>query len=504
MSKRRFYITTAIPFVNGDPHIGFALECVQADVLARHRRLRGEQVRFLSGTDDNSLKNVLASDAAGVPVGEFVKMKGERFAALRGPLELSNDDFIHTSVDPRHRPGVNRLWRACEASGDLYRRYYEGLYCTGCEAFLSGDELVDGLCPEHHAAPERVAERNWFFRLSRYRDALLELVGSGRLRIEPAQRRNEVLGFLRGGLEDFSVSRSRERARGWGIPVPGDSSQVIYVWFDALGNYISALEYGTRGEQYGAWWERSDERVHVIGKGIIRFHAVYWPAILLSAGEPLPSAIFVHDYLTVEGRKLSKSLGGARDPVEIATHYGSDALRWWFLRDVPRSAEADFRAERLASRANELADGLGNLVNRTNGLIVRFRAQGVGAVEQCSDAASALTNVTAGTPAAIDDALHRFDFRAATGALWRLVEEANRVVTTTRPWELAKAEQRGDHEATAQLDHVLRTLRDACHALAHELRPFLPAAATRLSRALTEKDPEFGRRLFEKAAPGPG
>jgi methionyl-tRNA synthetase len=283
--------------------------------------------------------------------------------------------------------------------------------------------------------------------------------------------------------------------------VPGDPGQVIYVWFDALGNYISALEYGTRGERYGVWWERSDERVHVIGKGIIRFHAVYWPGILLSAGEPLPSAIFVHDYLTVDGQKLSKSLGGAQKPVEIVTRYGSAALRWWLLRDVPRSSEADFRAELLAARADELADGLGNLVNRTIGPIVRFRPQGVGSVEQPSAAARTLGKVTARTPAAIDDALRRYDFRAATDALWRIVDEANRFVTTTRPWDLAKAEQNGDHEAAAQLDHGLRTLLVACHALARELEPFLPAAAARLARALAEKDPELGRRLFAKAEP---
>jgi methionyl-tRNA synthetase len=199
-----------------------------------------------------------------------------------------------------------------------------------------------------------------------------------------------------------------------------------------------------------------------------------------------------------------RSRSAAHDPVEHAARYGSDALRWWFLRDVPRSAEADFRAELLARRANELANGLGNLINRTNGLIVRFRPQGVGAGQQASDAASALAKVIAGTPAAIDDALRRFDFRAATGALWRLMDEANRCVTTTRPWELAKAEQRADYEAGAQLDHVLRTLLDACHALARELQPFLPAAATRLSRALTEKDPELGRRLFAKATADPG
>ncbi len=500
MNKRRFYITTAIPYVNGDPHVGFALECVQADVLARHRRLRGEHVRFLSGTDDNSLKNVEAAEAAGAPVAEFVDTKAERFAALRGPLELSNDDFIRTSVDPRHRPGVERLWRACAASNDVYERNYEGLYCTGCEAFLPPSELVDGLCPEHRQAPERVAERNWFFRLSRYEDELLSLVESRRLRIEPEHRRNEVLSFIRGGLADFSISRSRERARGWGIPVPDDPSQVIYVWFDALGNYITALDYANSGDSYRDWWEKADERVHVIGKGITRFHAVYWPAILLAAGEPLPTAIFVHDYLTVNGQKLSKSLGTPIDPVDLATRYGIDALRWWFLRDVPRSGDADFREELLAVRANELADGLGNLVNRVITLVNRFGPPGGGSVGSRSDAAaSALLTAIVRTPGEIDNALGRFDFRHAAAQLWDLVDEANLFVTTTRPWELAKAEQNADAAASRQLDEVLSILLVSCRTLARELQPFLPAAAARIERALAESDPELGRRLFTKA-----
>jgi methionyl-tRNA synthetase len=499
MSRRRFYITTAIPYVNGDPHLGFALECVQADVLARHRRQRGERVRFLSGTDDNSLKNVEAAEAAGIPIAEFVNTKAERFAGLREPLELSHDDFIRTSIDPRHRPGAERLWRACAASGDLYERYYEGLYCTGCEAFLDPSELVGGLCPEHWRKPEQVAERNWFFRLSRYADRLLELIVSGRLRIEPDQRRNEVLGFIRVGLEDFSVSRSRQRARGWGIPVPGDASQVIYVWFDALANYISALDYGTGGERYREWWERSDERVHVIGKGIIRFHAVYWPAILLSAGEALPTAILVHDYLSVEGQKLSKSAGHTHDPVEIADRFGTDALRWWFLRDVPRTGDADFREELLAVRANELADGLGNLVNRTITLVNRYRPQGVGATPARSSEATTLHAVLGATPAEIDTALARFDFRSATTSLWRLVDTANRFVTTTRPWELAKAEEGGGPATGYSLDEVLHALLLACSVLARELEPFLPAASGRISRALADSDPQLGRRLFTKA-----
>jgi methionyl-tRNA synthetase len=499
MSRRRFYITTAIPYVNGDPHIGFALECVQADVLARHRRLCGDGVRFLSGTDDNSLKNVEAAEAAGLPVAEFVNAKAERFAALRRPLALSYDDFIRTSIDPRHRAGVEHLWRACAAAGDLYERDYEGLYCVGCEAFLSPAELVDGVCPEHGQPPEHVAERNWFFRLSRHADDLRSLIESGRLRIEPEHRRNEVLSFIRSGLADFSVSRSRERARGWGIPVPGDASQVVYVWFDALANYITALDYGTAGESYRTWWEQAGERVHVIGKGILRFHAVYWPAILLSAAEPLPTTIFVHDYVTVDGQKLSKSQAVNADPVALAARYGTDALRWWFLRDVPRSGDADFREELLTSRANELADGLGNLVNRTITLIDRFRPDGLDAKATPPDEAGRLIaeieRLSDGVAAALDE----FDFRAATEALWSAVTEANRFVSATRPWELGKAEREGNPAERARLDALLAVLLRACRTIADELKPFLPDAATRIERALESGDPDLGRALFAKA-----
>jgi methionyl-tRNA synthetase len=493
MSTRRTYVTTAIPYVNGDPHVGFALECVQADALARHRRLRGGDVRFLSGTDDNAVKNVQAAAAAGVPVQAFVNARAERFAALRAPLELSYDDFIRTSVDPRHRPGVERLWRACAAAGDLVERDYEGLYCTGCEAFVVPDELEDGHCPEHDVAPERVAERNWFFRLSHYQDAVLEAIESGRLGIEPEARRNEVLAFVRAGLEDFSVSRSHRRARGFGIPVPGDPDQVVYVWFDALANYVTALGYGTDGADFGRWWERSDERLHVIGKGVLRFHAVYWPAILLSAGLELPTAILVHDYLTAGGRKLSKSLGAAIDPVAVTAAYGVDPLRWWFFRDVPRSGDADFTAERLEARANELADRLGNLVNRTVKLVGLYRPQGVAATGPPAEGAQ-LESALAELGPAIDDALGCFDFRSAADALWHAVSEANRFVSRARPWDLARGEGDGD-----ELDAVLALLLRASRTIADELEPFLPGAAARIRRAVDENDPELGRSLFAKA-----
>jgi methionyl-tRNA synthetase len=495
---RRFYITTAIPYVNGNPHLGHALELVQADVLARHGRLRGDDVRFLSGTDDNALKNVDAALAAGSPVAEFVAVKAQRFADLAAPLQLSNDDFIRTSTDPRHRPGVERLWRACAEAGDLYQRDYQGLYCSGCEAFVLPVDLDGGRCPEHGEPPELIIERNWFFRLSRYQDPLLDLIQSDRLCIEPEHRRNEVLSFIRSGLSDFSVSRAQERARGWGIPVPGDATQVIYVWFDALANYITALGNGSDSEDYRDWWRESDERLHVIGKGIIRFHAIYWPGILLSAGQPLPTTIFVHDYLTVGGQKLSKSLGSAIDPLRVIERCGEDALRWWFLRDVPRAGDADFRVELVAARANELADGLGNLINRTIALISRNRPDGVRLTSEAVPEAASLQALCEQLPATIDTALAAFDLRAATAALWEVVAEGNRFVSATQPWELAKAARAGDHDSAERLDAVLGVLLDTCWVIAAELPPFLPLAAERITAALTELDVRRGRTLFRK------
>jgi methionyl-tRNA synthetase len=499
-TDERFYVTTAIPYVNAAPHLGHALELVQADVLARHRRLRGQPVRFLTGTDDNALKNVTAARAAGIDVPTFVAGNAARFAALRDPLALSFDDFIRTSVDPRHRPGVARLWRRCAASGDFYRRRYEGLYCAGCEQFYRPAELVDGRCPEHLVRPERVAEENWFFRLSRYRDQLLDILGSGQVRVEPAAKRNEVLAFVRSGLDDFSVSRPATRADGWGIGVPGDPDQVVYVWWDALTNYVTALGYGTADRAYRQWWVDSAERVHVIGKGIVRFHAVYWLALLLSAGQPLPTAVFVHDYLTVDGTKISKSAGNAVEPAALVDRYGVDAVRWWLLREVAPVGDTDFTVDRLVHRANlDLANGLGNLVNRTLSLVHRYRdgrvpePPGTGSFGSAAAAGPIAAGLpAAGLPAAgliaqcaelpgrVDRALAGFDFRAATGALCSVVDAGNRLVEAERPWELA----RNGSCAAARLDAVLAILVHACRVLATELQPFLPTGAERLRSQL--------------------
>jgi len=418
------YLTTTIPYVNAAPHLGHALEFVQADALARQRRRRGEDVRFLSGTDDNSLKNVLAAEAAGLQVQAFVDRNAAKFEELQGALNLTYDDFIRTSTDPRHRKGVEALWRACQ--DDFYRSRYEGLYCVGCEHYLTEDR-----CPEHAGPSQRLAEENWFFRLSKYQGEIHDAIKSGVLNIEPAARRNEVLAFIAGGLHDFSVSRSRHRARGWGIPVPGDPDQVIYVWWDALGNYVSSLGYPD-GADYQRWWVNADQRIHHVGKGVLRFHAVYWPALLLSAGLPLPTDILVHDYLTVDGQKISKSAGTSVDPAALAEKYGTDAVRWWLLRDVPKVGDADFTEERLIARHDtDLAGGIGNLVNRVVTLI------------------------------------HKHGAAPAPARILTSVDEANRYIEQTRPWE-------GGQE------QVLADLLHSCLAIGRELEPFVPDLSRRV------------------------
>jgi len=498
----RIYLSTTIPYVNARPHLGFALELVQADALARHYRQRGDLVRFQTGTDDNSLKNVLAAQAEGVPVRALVRRNAAAFAELAGPLALSYDDFIQTSSDPRHLGGAQRLWRACAERGDLYLKEYQGLYCVGCEQFYREAELTGGRCPEHGTVPQPVSERNWFFRLSRYREQLHDLVSSGLLRVEPAGRRNEVLAFIASGLEDFSVSRSTQRAHGWGIPVPGDPGQIMYVWWDALGNYISALGYGGQAEEYKRWWRHGDRRVHLVGKGVLRFHAVYWPAMLLSAGEPLPTDILVHDYLTTDGRKISKSGGGTPDPVALVRQFGTDSVRWWLLREVPRVGDADFTVARLIARANaDLAGGLGNLVSRTVAMVHRYRGgvvpggvvPGEGADLGGADpgggegwagdpGAGRLLAACEQAPGLVDAALGGFDFRAAADAIWDIVDAANRYIEDVRPWQLARSQRNPE---AGRLDAALALLVRACRCLAGQLAPFVPDTAARVAAQCT-------------------
>jgi methionyl-tRNA synthetase len=518
-TAKRYYVTTSIPYVNADPHLGHALELVQADVLARHRRLRGDDVRLQSGTDDNALKNVQAAEQVGMPVQKFVDDHADVFESLRDALNLSYDDFLRTSRDPRHRPGAERLWRACAAAGDLYRRHYEGLYCVGCEQFYAPDELVDGLCPDHETAPQLVSEENWFFRLSRYQDQVADLLDSGRLRIEPAVRANEVRAFVAAGLDDFSISRSAERTRGWGVPVPDDPTQVMYVWWDALGNYITSLDYGSgpEADAFRTWWRDSGRRVHVIGKNILRFHAVYWPAMLLSAGLPLPHEILVHDFLTANGRRLSKTLGNIVDPAQLTADFGTDAVRWWLIAKVPKVGDTDFTVQRLVDTANrDLAGGIGNLSQRVVSMVHRYR-QGVVPPPPEGGYADAdakpLLAASVELPGRIDAALERFDLRGAAAAVTTVVNAANRYVEHAAPWVLARAERGGDIAAGQRLDTVLGILVATLRTLAVELQPFTPELAERLvaqcgsshtGAELPPPEPVFPRLVVDSATHGEG
>ncbi|MGO8948410.1 MAG: class I tRNA ligase family protein [Ktedonobacterales bacterium] len=502
-NTRRWYVTTAIPYVNARPHIGFALEAVLTDSLARYHRLRGDDVRFLTGTDDNSLKNVRAAEREGVPTSEFIARNAQHFEALGEQLDLSFDDFIRTSTDPRHIEGVTKLWQAVDANGDIYSRPYRGLYCVGCEQFYTEDELIDGLCPEHLTRPEVVEEENYFFRLSRYGDQLIDLIESDQLRVLPRTRKNEVLSFIRGGLQDFSVSRSQLRARGWGIPVPGDPEQVMYVWFDALGNYVTALDYAHDGPLYQRYWVQNPQRVHVIGKGIIRFHAVYWPAMLLSAGVPLPTTIFVHGYVTVSSEKMSKSLGNVVDPVELAERYGTDALRYYLLREIPSTEDGDFTLERFIRSTNaDLGDRLGNLLNRTVSMIGRYYDGRVPAPHAVDDADSLLIESARGLLERIDAAMERYAPHEALGILWELVDAANKYVEDSAPWSLAKHRSSGGSAGAAageRLETVLYNLAEALRLVAYFSQPFIPGIAAGIETQLGVSPDSHTRRSSKRS-----
>ena len=466
MTPDRIYITTAIPYVNAAPHLGFALEIVLADALARFHRQRGADVRFLSGTDENSLKNVQAARLEGLPTETFVERNAARFRALKQTLDLSFDDFIRTSADPRHRPGVEKLWEACSQSGDIYRRRYRGLYCVGCEQF------VNGACPDHDEAPQPVDEENYFFRLSRYQESLVELLETGRLEVAPAGYRSEVLAFARRGLKDVSISRCRRRAGNWGIPVPGDPDQVAYVWFDALGNYITALGYGRADAPLlDRWWHPPSQRTHVIGKGITRFHALHWPALLLSAGLPLPNRILVHGYLTVDGAKISKSRGHDPDldPDCLARTFGTDALRYHLLRHTRPHQDADFTRARLAeSYYRELGDQLGNLLHRTVALAART---GDGVFRAPERDASCIRE-TADLDGRVEAAVRDFRLHEALEAIFEAAALGNRYLEATEPWRLRDPRRKLT---------VLSNAAGLLHRIAWQLAPFLPKTAQQIA-----------------------
>ena len=467
--SNRFYLTTAIDYSNGDPHLGHALEKVGADCIARYRRLRGDDVRYLMGMDEHSQSVIQAAAKAGVSPQAWVDRMAATFAEYWRRLGCSNDDWIRTT-EPRHVRAVTALLqRIQERHPDhLFVREYEGLYCTGCEEFKQESQMVNGHCIEHPTLDLiPTQEPNHFFRLSAYRDAVLEQIRSGALRVEPAIRRNEVVRLLEDGLQDISISRLRQS---WGIPFPGDPQQTVYVWFDALINYLSATGFPADGYERG--WPAD---LHVIGKGITRFHCIIWPAMLLAAGLELPKSIWAHGYVQWEGAKMSKTAGTAVTLDAAIARYGADALRYFLLREIGFENDGNFTWERFDTRyVSELADGYGNLASRVLAMIGRYFE----GVVPDSGMETPLDREGEVRIRAYREAMDRHVLHQGAQEMWGLVSRANLFVEETAPWNLAKAKQSGP------LSEALAGLARGVARITLMIQPFTPAKAELVWQAL--------------------
>jgi methionyl-tRNA synthetase len=461
----RFYVTTPIYYVNSTPTLGHAYTTIAADILTRHHRQRGEETFFLTGVDEHADKVARVAAEQGLEPKEYADRIVGVWRELPQRLNATNDFFIRTS-DEGHKQFVQEFLQRIYDNGDVYQDVYAGLYCYGCEEFKTEAELVDGKCSIHGTVPEWIEEKNWFFRLSAYQDKLLQLYDERPDFVLPHIRYNEARSFIAGGLRDFSISRATQA---WGVPIPWDPEQVAYVWADALVNYRSALSYAP-GENLERFWPA----VHLLAKDILRFHCVYWPALLLSAGEEPPKQLFVHGYLNFDDRKMSKSLGNVIDPLELIDVYGADAVRYYAARATNFGQDGNVSVDDVRVRyERELANDLGNLVSRTTAMIARYRA---GSIEQTD----------ADPPWGVDglreklvSALDRFEITNAIDEIWLLVRRLNQYVEESAPWQLAKDEAR-----SAELTTVLYNLADGLTAIAVALAPYLPDSAPRILAAL--------------------
>src|SRR3989344_445794 len=477
----KFYVTAAIPYVNGFPHLGHSLEFIITDVIQRYQKLLGKEVFCVSGSDENGQKILEAAKKEKLEPQQLADKNTQAFLDHLKHLNVNFDVWRRATDQKLHWPGVTKLWQLCLKNGDIYKKTYQGLYCVGCEQFYTESELVDGKCPEHDRRPEIVSEENYFFKLSRYQKQLEELIASDKLQVLPSVRKNETLGFIRQGLNDFSVSRPAERLGNWGIPVPGDPSQVMYVWFDALTIYMTAVGWGYDDKLWQKWWPAD---VHVIGKGIYRFHTVYWPAMLLSAGLPLPKTVLVHGYVNSGGQKMAKSLGNVVDPEKLLAKYGADPIRYYLLKEIPTQADGDFTEARFKEVYNaDLANGLGNLVARVLTMADKFTGGKVPSVDQDPDAHPLRVHEKnynwKKACQAIDQHVNAYEFQRALEAIWEFVHAADKYIDENKPWELAKKGQQ------KEIDWVVYGLLDSLHQLAWQIYPFLPETAQKVAHALS-------------------
>lgn len=463
---KSYYVTTPIYYVNDLPHIGTAYTTVAADALARYHRLKGEEVFFLTGTDEHGQHVARAAERNGVSPQEWADRMVTHFNEVWRRLNISNDFFIRTT-DRKHMEVARNFIQLLYDKGDIYLDTYEGWYCVPDESFWLPSQLVDGKCPQCGREVEMVQEENYFFRLSAYADRLLEHISSHPEFIQPDMRRNEVVSFIKQGLADQSISR---KTISWGIPLPFDESQVMYVWFDALINYISAIDYSLDEERFRRIWPAD---VHLIGKEILRFHAIVWPAMLMAADLPLPRQIFAHGWLTVEGEKMSKSKGNVISPHELVDEYGVDAYRYYFLREFSFGYDGNFSRENMTGRYNaDLANSLGNMVSRVLAMVERYRGGEVPAPAGAEEAVDAALRASAAQAfAELDRCMERFAFNEALQAVWNFLAAVNRYVDETAAWDLAKDPDRSD-----RLDTVLYNQVEAVRLTALLVLPFMPAS----------------------------
>jgi methionyl-tRNA synthetase len=494
-----FYITTSIAYANAAPHMGHAYEAFLADTIARYKRMEGFDVFFLTGTDEHGVKISRAAERGGLGPQAFVDKNAAEFADFYASLGMSHDEFIRTSDKERHWPGANMLWKRLTDAGDMYKSKYIGLYCIGCESFVTGKDLVNGLCPRHNTPPDKVEEENYFFRLSKYATRVKELIEKDELRIIPETRKHEILSLFTENVPDVSFSRP-EGTIPWGVPVPGDSTQVMYVWCDALANYISALGYGGEtAKNFTKYWPAD---LHVIGKDILRFHALFWPAMLLSAGLPLPREILVHGFITSEGKKMSKSIGNVIDPKEYIEKHGQNALRAYFAREISPFEDGDFtEAKFLESYNANLANGLGNLVSRTVKMAtdyfggdIKHRPEIEVPLKRKFETVSG-TEVTDGPslPEVVSgeilpqyrEHMDRYEIHRAAETVWNLMKRMDGYVTDYEPYRLIKI----DRDKT---EAILWNLLYGIHYVSAALYPIMPEASDKIRENIGAKILENG------------